>query len=234
MSGPLPSGFKIGRWLCASRIANEITKSAALKASTANAYCFQPILAGSRCPSSLSRASGIGVDPLADSLGGRIEDAGHPPAQRNRAGDRQPDGPERMQQRQIQWTISRSMTRLEFLGPDHHVTEIDQGGHGQHAGQVEHESPWFQRWSQATTSAKNRPKKARPRASVARDIMSVRPRIQIRLAASGPAGEPVAEDAERAACFLFLQESAADRGARGLRSTGDRGRSGRGARLPPR
>ena len=63
-------GSRSARWLCASRITNESTKSAALNASSANAYCFQSICAGSRCPSSLSRASGIASIPLPTRSGG--------------------------------------------------------------------------------------------------------------------------------------------------------------------
>ena len=70
-----------------SRMTKLKTKSASVKREESTADRFQPIIAGSRCPSSLSKAT---VDLLADSLRLGVEHAGHPPAQRERARDRRP------------------------------------------------------------------------------------------------------------------------------------------------
>ncbi len=61
---------------------------------------------------------------------------------------------------------------LEFLGPDHDVTKIDRARpRSRRRSDKACQLPWFHKRSQAATIAKNRPKKARPSASVASDIM---------------------------------------------------------------
>ena len=99
---------------------------------------------------------------------------------------------------------------LESFGQNHDITQIDQGGHGQHAGQVEHrEVLSVQRWSQAATRAKNRPKIAGPE----RVLRATSCEIAVIFLRAGPARET-----NRGGCgtirwrFLFL-ELRADRGA---------------------
>ena len=170
-SGPLPSGFKSGRWLCEQQDRERNHKERGVEGEDGECVLLPAHLGRLAMAEQLEQASGIASIPLPTRSGRRVEDAGHPPAQRDRAGDRQADGPERMQQARdpIQKSTPGSMTAsLEFLGPDHHVAQVERAPprSTRRSGRASGD-PCVQRWSQAATIAKNRPKdrQARERAS---------------------------------------------------------------------
>ena len=125
------------------------TKSPALKARKAKAYCFQSIRAGVRRPSSRKRNIGRRRGPCRRLVLGDVErrNIDHPSGNERRSAGRRPrtGGARRMRSPRrrtpfLDGKVRRNpWIRSEDLGPDHGVSKVDQRQHHANRGQVQHD-----------------------------------------------------------------------------------------------